>query len=101
MTALMKANDVATPSMIIRECRKFIKHTDSELAKDGRTLANKINGMLTAFNFMEKSHESGKAIDAGMRLFNATDDGDYFRARCAGENIIKACEDSERKENEF
>ena len=98
--ALMSAADIVTPSMIIRKCREFVKMTDSELEKNGRWLAVKINDMLTVFNFMEKSNESGKAIDSGMRLFNATTEGDYFRARCAGENIIKACEDSVRKENE-
>lgn len=98
--ALIAASDAVTSSMIIRTCKGFIKMTDSELEKSGRRLAVKINDMLTVFNFMEKSNESGKAIDSGMRLFNATTDGDYFRARCAGENIIKACEDSVRKENE-
>lgn len=99
--ALMAASDAVTSSMIIRTCKEFIKKTDSELEKSGRRLAVKINDMLTTFNFTEKSAESGKAIDAGMRLFNATDDGDYFRARCTVENIVKACEDSARKENEF
>ena len=98
--ALMAASDIVTSSMIIRTCKGFIKMTDSEMEKSGRRLAVKINDMLTVFNFMEKSNESGKAIDSGMRLFNATDEGDYFRARCAGENIIKSCEDSVRKERE-
>ena len=98
--ALMTAADIVTPSMIIRKCREFVKMTDSELEKNGRRMAVKINDMLTVFNFLEKSNESIKAIDSGVRLFVATDNEDYFVARCAGENIIKACEDSVRKENE-
>lgn len=97
--ALMAAS-IVTPSMIIRKCREFIMMTDSELEKNGRRVALGINDMLTIWNFVEKSEWSNMAIESGMRLFIKTDDKDYFVARIAGENIINACENSVRKENE-
>lgn len=94
------AREIVTPSMIIRKCKEFIKMTDSEMEEYGRAMAVKINDLLTVFNFQLRSPESNKAIDSGVRLFVYADNKDYFRARIAGENIIKSCEDSVKKENE-
>lgn len=94
------AREIVTPSMIIRKCREFIKLTDTEMEEHGRRMAVKINDLLTVFNYQMRSPESGRAIDSGVRLFVFVCGKDYLRARFAGENIIKACEDAVKKENE-